>query len=147
MCEQCVAQTAYYGEPLKDIGLFRATQDGSIMKKGQWGLIEINDPFVVWTSTPRPDPMKNLSDEELEKLPNDATIWELEDDWMDFIKEFEEALTLTPELGYKLVAASLEKGFKEDQRFSMWFFDYLGMWLKEHPEPEEAPKQEINIDL
>lgn len=52
MCEQCLVNPFYYGEFAPGWFLIRATRE-SDMKIGQWGLLECNDPSIVFTTTPQ----------------------------------------------------------------------------------------------
>jgi hypothetical protein len=76
MCEQCNAETVMYVKPntnyvLPGYFLVRATKDGRIMKKDDWGLVQCNDPDFIWSITPVCDPDDGLSDEQVDELPDD----------------------------------------------------------------------------
>lgn len=108
MCEQCLANPVSFGQPLRGFWLMRARRDGDNWKKGEWGLVECNDPTFYWVSTPRV-----LSDTE----------WEPED--------FHDAFMADPSTGYRLVAAAVEKGYDPTEGgFESWFFNYLVEYLK-----------------
>ena len=74
MCEQCIAQTTLFGEIFKGIYLVRATKDGHIMQKGNWGLVVANDPFFIFEHTPKltkeEDNITNSEEEFLHKIIN-----------------------------------------------------------------------------
>ena len=46
MCEQCLVNPLYFGEVLPGWYLIRARRDGDIMKVGDWGMIQCNDPTI-----------------------------------------------------------------------------------------------------
>ena len=56
MCEQCSAATLTLGEVLPGVALVRATRAGRYMQPGQYGLVEQNDPFFVFTAALEPEP-------------------------------------------------------------------------------------------
>ena len=77
MCEQCNAKTIIYVKEntnyvLPGYILVRATQDGREMKKGDWGLVDCNDPDFIWSVTPVCDPDDELTDEQIDALPEDC---------------------------------------------------------------------------
>lgn len=74
MCEQCMAETIDIGEIVPGWFLCRATQDGWMMKAGDYGLIQCNDPdFIIPAKfKPIPDSTFNMSDEEINNLPTDG---------------------------------------------------------------------------
>lgn len=90
MCEQCIARTNSWGEVLPGFALIRATADGSIMERGDWGLVQMNDPSFYWPSTPRPDPFYNFTDEQINALTPEQ---EKEMDfWHEEVEEFIDCL-------------------------------------------------------
>ncbi len=55
MCTQCVVNPIYYGEIAPGWWLMRARKDeGGLdgMKAGEWGIVECNDPTIVFDVTP-----------------------------------------------------------------------------------------------
>lgn len=55
MCTQCVVNPIYYGEVAPGWWLIRARKDevgDDGMKVGDWGLVECNDPSIVFSVTP-----------------------------------------------------------------------------------------------
>lgn len=49
MCEQCMVNPLYFGEVIPGWTLIRARRSNE-MKVGDWGLVQINDPTLVWSS-------------------------------------------------------------------------------------------------
>jgi hypothetical protein len=68
MCEQCCAQVDSWGEILPGWSLVRATRDGNYMKKGDWGLVEVNDPAFIFSTTPIKDLTYGLTDDEIDRM-------------------------------------------------------------------------------
>lgn len=55
MCTQCLVNPFYYGEIAPDWFLIRARREESGdrgMQIGDWGLVEVNDPSIVFKTTP-----------------------------------------------------------------------------------------------
>jgi hypothetical protein len=129
MCEQCCADAVSYGEPLPGFYLVKARRTGHSMKDGQWGLVECNDPFAIWTATPCEDPTHGWTDEQLEASGNDDIPGE--DAFIDGVGEFRDELFCNPLLGHRLVEAAKTKGYNpEDHGFEAWLFHHLGVFLK-----------------
>ena len=52
MCEQCLINPLYYGEVVRGLFLIRARRESDATAVGQWGLVQVNNPDFVWTTTP-----------------------------------------------------------------------------------------------
>lgn len=52
MCTQCVVDPLYYGEFAPGWFLIRATKPDYDMEADDWGLVECNNPSVVFSTTP-----------------------------------------------------------------------------------------------
>lgn len=139
MCEQCLTNPIYFGEPLPGLYLARARRDGNDWKKREWGLIEINDPSFVWTSTPTVNPCFGMDLDEIEAYV-EAHPGMSEDEEnraygiggvpMDFIDQFS---LMDPEFGHFIVGEAIKVGFRPKiDTFVYWFYDYLGKWILEH---------------
>lgn len=126
MCEQCTADTIFFGSPLPGWFLVRATRDGWFMKKDDWGLVRSNDPDFYWQATPLPDPYKGFTDEEV----NASKI--LDKDFLKAYEEFWPKLEGSALAGYKLVRACEQMGYEEKVHGSVewWLFDFLGRYLQ-----------------
>ena len=86
MCEQCVARTNSWGEILPGFALLRATAEGDQMSKGNWGLVQCNDPDFVWGMTPKPNPFYGVDDAAL-----DENQQEILSAWEDQVQQFMDA--------------------------------------------------------
>lgn len=148
MCEQCVAETTLYVGPgdadvLPGFGLVRATKDGWLMKKGDWGLVHVNDPDYWWSPTPVEDPLDGLSDEEIDKLPPEAF---KTDDYDTATEKIDDALSgRSPSMlekdchayprfedAARLYDAAKQAGYDRarDGRFAAWLCHRLAIFLK-----------------
>jgi hypothetical protein len=135
MCEQCVAKTETFLDPIPNWWLVRATDDGHVMKKGEWGLVQCNDPDFVWTVTPKVDPLSGLSEEEINELSNDDPAWKDFEDWSEksriFLSELQQNFVHDVSVYWNLIEAAREKGYDPDKDvFAFWFFNYLGYYLE-----------------
>jgi hypothetical protein len=134
MCEQCSAEVDDYGHPLDGWMLCQATRDAD-MKKGQWGLVECNDPTYVWTQKPMIDPLMGaITDDDWAKVTDiqmaESEIFE------DAVALFSEELVADIESAHHLFESGLKAGYKKEHgRFESWLFNHLAQWLLAHPEP------------
>lgn len=111
------------------------------MKVGDWGLVRCNDPAVVWSTTPRINPVKGMTEEEEE------IYFAVEGRWKthhERAEEFEQSCLRDLSIGecYDLVAACVDVGYrrKEDGNPVVWLFDYLGDWIaKTEPTTDDDP--------
>ncbi len=88
MCTQCVVDPLYYGEFAPGWFLIRATKpDEGIMEADDWGLVECNNPSVVFSTTP-------IVYEDLDMTYNRYV-------------EFWDELFMQPSTGYRLYSAMI----------------------------------------
>ena len=134
MCEQCCAETETYLEPFPGWWLVRATKDGMMMAKDQWGLVESNDPSFFWTVTPEKNPMYGMDEE---SIPDSDPIWDSFDSWTEKVYVFMEQFDKSGEhnsvmSSWHLVDAAKKKGFSPEKSgdFYFWLFDYLARYLE-----------------
>lgn len=133
MCEQCCAETETYLEVIPGWVLVRATKDGMEMLKGQWGLLQRDDPDFIWTVTPWPEP--EYPDDMLdENSPEAKAAFDEWDRWQQDVQRFKRFFHVTPELGWSLIEAAKERGYDPETSgwFADWFFTYLGKWIETH---------------
>jgi hypothetical protein len=134
MCEQCVAEVEYYLSPLPGWSLVRATKDGDLMKKDDWGLVECNDPTFWWSVTPTPDPYDILTSEDVANLPNNirndlinrSILWEQN------VELFGQSITKHACINdiYRLVESGKKIGYDpKSDGFEAWLYDRLGIWI------------------
>lgn len=151
MCEQCLTWPVSFGQPLPGYTLMRARRDGNEWMKGEWALIECNDPTFRWKTTPTPNPAYGMDALEeaafLERLEPGSEEYARVEMWFPPDAFVEGITTGTVVDSYKLVKAAIEKGYdiEEDGNFYSWFFDYLGEWIKNAEMVDEGdafPKRE-----
>jgi hypothetical protein len=145
MCEQCLTNPISFGDPLEGWVLMRARRDGNDWMKGEWALIECNDPTFRWTMTPVPSPTFGITEAEedawFEAHPEeeDTHLDKLisEGFYKDFEKHFENGSLMD---GYNLISAAIKKGYDKKRHgdFKWWLFDYLGEYLKTAEMVEEG---------
>ena len=128
MCEQCSAATTDLGEPIPGIMLVQATKDGGCMKAGQYGLVEENDPFLIFDMKPTPDPCEGLIDEEVNGFEQ-AEI-QVMMDWLDIARNFDNLFRVSLDTGWRFVDACRRAGYKAtDGSVAIWFFHRAGEML------------------
>jgi len=132
--------------------LVRATKDGWIMQKGDWGLVRQNDPDYWWSLTPVEDPLHGLTDEQIDARGEVAT-----DELFDnAVRELGMALDgRTPRMlaatsdyprfsdAVRLNEAVTKAGYdsKEHGGLEYWLCHYLAVFLKTAKEiPDETPE-------
>lgn len=172
MCEQCLAETESWGEPIPGWFLVRATRPGDEMKLGDWGLVWCNDPSYTWSINPRPDIDTDFEnrlkasgmaetdiDSEMEKRLNDGAYRDKWTAWMADADIFAEALSkCEPVTSYRLVNGCIGAGYDIENGGYLvyWLFQHLGMWIQhykplphlDHGTPIEPtnPEGEITFD-
>lgn len=113
MCEQCSAETETICEDLlPGWALVVATKDGDMMKAGDYGLIEINDPTFIISKDfkPVPDFTYDMSDEEFDNLSEDEYTR-----WVDISMVYRNIgldLMCDPETGHRLVSDGAKAGYE-----------------------------------
>lgn len=148
MCEQCNTDAMNYGELMPGWFLMKAQKDGVRWKAGEWALIRASDPVATWTSTPTPNPAFGLDEaaedalyEQHKGTPIGDRIVEVQLP-ADFASAFS---SFHPNLGYRLVAGAMERGYDRATCGSVdwWLYDYIGEWLEtavaiHHSKPHPA---------
>ncbi|MEP9413811.1 hypothetical protein ABLE92_05605 [Gordonia sp. VNQ95] len=130
----------YFGEPLPGWRLARARLASPVATwgQGEWGLFQVNDPAFRWSTTPTASPLWGMSDAEQKRwwaahdTDDDPDVrrvmWFDDERCADFLDAFG---TCSPDLGFDLVSGALQRGYRlDDGSFRMWFFDYLGEYLR-----------------
>lgn len=133
MCEQCLAETITYGDPMPGISLVRATRDGQQMKAAQWGLVVMNDPFLIFDIKPEPDPAHGWTDEQVDAAEDDHPLWA----WLEVAGAFRDTFKVDPNLGHDLVEIGKTLGYdrENDGDFAMWLFHRMGEVVLANPSP------------
>lgn len=118
MCEQCMAKTRIIAEALPDWLLVKASQDGDVMKAGQYGLVRQNDPDFWWTGKP----IKYTGDNK-----DNKKFWEI-------VELLDKTLDCNPMTGYDLVRACKKAGYRPDKhgfRLASWLQNRMATVMSE----------------
>ena len=108
MCDQCLTNPIYFGDPLQGVTLARARRDCEDWKQREWGLIWVNDPSFIWTSTPV-----------------------YEEDRLSVPEDFREALVNYAEIGWQLGNACVSAGWDPNEAsLSAWLFNHLAKFIE-----------------
>lgn len=107
MCLQCLVNPISFGEPLPGFFLMRARRNNDAWGKGDWALVECNDPTFIWKDTPI----------------RIKEFWDVPD-------RFYNSFDADPMTGYRLVQASVVKGYDVKTPFIPWLFNYLANWIE-----------------
>lgn len=132
MCDQCVGACITFGEIVPGWFLIQARRDAFSIKKDQYGLVECNDPDFVWNVKPLEDPLKNLTDDQIDELDEKDPIWK---EWKKFVQveqSIGKILKSNIETGYSLYKACLEGGYNPDKHghnVSCWLTDQMAVLL------------------
>jgi len=146
MCEQCVTDAQFfllkedgsidsYKNLLPGWALFQAAKDGCDMEKGEWGLVQCNNPDFIWSVDPIPNPYYELSAAEEKKASENPANKKQYKLFTDRVNEFAESLnTPYPVVAWRLVDSAKKMGFDPNANglLRFWLFHRLGMWVKEH---------------
>ena len=151
MCEQCLARVIDIasGEFIPDWFLVMATCDGSnIMKRGDYGLGQINDPDFVIPAALKPtvDPVFDLTDEQIDAMSEEED--EKMEVFHDLVDSISKHLFADPITGYELVTACKAAGWDPEKHgwdLAYWLTHKMGEAIakfeqKEWPDgPTEWP--------
>ncbi len=125
MCLQCsTAAETLAKNVLPGFSLMRATQSTEGWQAGQYGLVEMNDPLVVFDGPLLRDPSEGLSDEAINALSEDAFA-EVER-FLEAGGALNQQLKVDPVAGYRLTAACMQHGYDPVEG------GFLGFWLMNH---------------
>jgi len=130
MCEQCYTQSVTLGEVVPGLILIQAKKDGRHMKAGDYGLVRSNDPDVIWTDRPEPDPYEGRPDEDFGTVLAGEV-------WQAKVQEF------TAQCNTQLGPMGLTTGFRigllcqaagydhtKDGKLEYWLFHRMGVLLQ-----------------
>lgn len=144
MCLQCTVNAERLGTVLPGWALYRSHGDDPRWPRGHWGLVRSNDPDFVWETTPTPDPLHDVPDDQWEAFfdanPKGSAAYERT---MNFEHpDFDAAIVCEPALGWELVQAAIPHGYDPETTgdFSQWFFSLLGIRLRDGFLPDPEPK-------
>lgn len=125
MCLQCLSHAKLVKQNvLPGFSLMQATADTPEWPAGHFGLVQVNDPMVVFPGPLLVDPAKGMDEDELDAMPE----WpEGCDEFMDAAQGLEQQLKVNALDGYALVTACTQVGYKpgSDGLLGFWLLDYL----------------------
>lgn len=141
MCMLCDVEAENLGLVLPGWYLVRSRIGKDEWPQGHWGLVRSNEPDFVWASTPTPDPLHGVPDDQWEAWIDANRGTPAYDRAMDTAPDdFVAALICGPGIGWELVNASIPFGYdpEESGDFGQWLFSLMGMRLRDGflPEPE-----------
>jgi hypothetical protein len=130
MCEQCAAATVDIAEFAPGWRLIQATRDGRLMKAGQYGLVDADDPSFILSVVPQPAPDSGV----IGDVDNDPALSKAWDEWIDLEDRiYADMKACDPVVGYNLISACIEAGWDRPGSdlplFSQWLTDRLGRIL------------------
>jgi len=137
MCLQCTTEAVYVvdgeDEFLPGFLLMRSMNDNVPDKwpKGALGLVKSNDPTFVITATPVLDMCFEMSDDEIEAIP-DEVYKENETKFYEQVVVLEKELVCHPLEGYALVKAAMSVGYDpkvHGSRFAGWLLHKLAEYI------------------
>jgi hypothetical protein len=135
MCEQCTAETITLGDLFPGWRVVKATKNGNMMKAGDLGLVQSDDPdYVISCAVPCiTDPSFGMNDEDFDKLAedvNDTTF----DKFMDWAYHVEASLVGHPVSGWSLVQDSKDAGwdYKKDRIFGFWLAHKIALVVENY---------------
>ncbi len=129
MCEQCNTDCVTFGEVVPGLFFIQAKKAGRLMRAGDYGLVRCNDPDLIWSFRPEPDPYEGMSDEEINQ--QDGVAWAA---WRDKAKAF--ALECKVQLGmnlafrFGLLCQAGGYDIEKDGRLDWWLFHRVGLLLQ-----------------
>ena len=126
MCEICFSAEDKF-EVIPGLYLIKFVKDSDHYKAGTWGLIRngTNDPIAVWDFEPKKDPLKGMSEEDLEKLSEDEF-----HNFLSWKEDVENVISVSPEIGYWLVGVAMEVGYQYETSFAEWVFNRMADMLE-----------------
>ena len=132
MCEQCSADTTTIGTVVPGIILVQAGRDGMEMRAGEYGLVECNDPFIIFSRRPASDNLHGWTEEQIDALAKDSPEWVTQRAWLDAGGEFAEDLQLDPLLGWRIVEACKAAGYDQavDGGVTHWLYHRMGQLVE-----------------
>lgn len=125
MCLQCdVDAVTLFDTILPGFSLMQAKKNTVEWPEGWYGLVEINDPTVVFPGPLLADPTAGMTDEQLNALPNLPAGY---DEFTAAADTLAEHLILPAMAGYQLATACQARGYnpEKDGYIHYWLLHYL----------------------
>lgn len=125
MCLQCSADAVKIkGDILPGFSLYQAQTDTKEWPKGWYGLVEGNDPTVVFKGPLLTDSTAGMSDEVLDAMAEFPAGYE---EYTEAADQLGERLVLDAYDGYRLVSACIQVGFRPNDHgfIHYWLMDFM----------------------
>lgn len=124
MCLQCITHaTITAKDVLPGFTLMQSTEHHEDWPKGWYGLVESNDPSIVFEGPLLIDPVKGMEPDDLDWMPE---MPEGYDEYDEGAKKLTEALKVDANLGHRLVEACRQEGYDPQDHGSVAY------WLLNH---------------
>jgi hypothetical protein len=124
MCLQCTTEAVKILEDvLPGFHLYQAKVDAPEWPAGWYGLVECNDPTIVFPGPLLTDPTFGLSDEQLSAMKDFPDGYDAFTQAADALGE---KLVLPALAGYHIIKASMQLGYSDAEH------GYLQFWLMHH---------------
>jgi hypothetical protein len=134
MCLQCITEaTIVKDDILPGFSLKQSQRDHPEWPKGAFGLVEQNDPTIVFAGPLLKDPTRGMSDDELNALPGMPEGTVEFDAAADLLGE---QLVLDAVTGHRLVEACIARGYRptEDGFLHYWLLQYMATQVEVNSE-------------
>ena len=128
MCLQCLTDAVTIKQNvLPGFTLMQSQKDAEGWPKGAYGLVETNDPTVVFADPLLKDPTAGMSDEALNALL--AVEPKGYEEFFQAAEKMGPSLILDAVTGHKLVEACIASGYssKEDGHLRYWLMHHLAL--------------------
>jgi len=135
MCLQCISKAeTVLNDAVPGYTLMVATLDTDHWRKGEWGLVNSNDPDFIWSGDPLINPIMFMTEKELEQVPKTDPLWDAVSLCDQRVEEIEKRFRAAPMIGYKFVQACLRAGYDPNvhgERIVLWFIDHVARKIAE----------------
>lgn len=136
MCLQCITKAVIVQQDiLPGFSLYQAQVDSPEWPKGWYGLVECNDPTVVFPGPLLADPTFGMPDDQLNALPAFPDGY---DEFIETADTLGEKLVLPAMAGYRIIQASMQLGYSDVDH------GFLQFWLMHHLAIKVGPQPEIS---
>lgn len=131
MCEQCLTKAEVLkSDILPGFHLMVARGGSEAWPKGFYALVECNDPLFVFEGPIMESPVKGLTEDDLDVMPEYPEGYE---EYIEGAQRLDRAMRLHPEVGHRLMKACYAKGYSQSEHgpLGFWFLDFLALGMLE----------------
>ena len=142
MCLQCRTDAWNYGTVVPGWSLMKADKPHPQWSK--WGLVQSNDPTMVWNEDPIKDPTYYFSEEEDNEIGEDSPLWDECFKSLDQGENFTK-IELDAMSGFELVTACIAAGYSKDEHGSVyyWLWQKMAELIERNPSPRRHYEEEL----